>query len=333
MKRPWLYPFTPLYAAVVGWKNKRFDANAEKAARLKWPVISIGSLSAGGAGKSPFVAAMVPLLREMNIVPDILSRGYGRESEEIFRVDPQGLAAQFGDEPLMLARETGAPVYVAAERVRAGRLAEIQLDVWQKRVHLLDDGFQHRQLARNIDIVLLTEEDAKDCVLPAGNLREPLQSLQRADVIVLRAEEAPSLQQTVQRRAKVSAKIWQIRRNLRVAQTSSSPLAFCALARPQQFFSQLAAERIALAKTVSFHDHHAYSASDIAALIKQARAANANGWITTAKDAVKLSPQMLEQLHTVGPVAIADLHVDFIEADSIKRDLASLLATHTGGAR
>lgn len=328
MKRPWLYPLTPLYAAGVAWKNKRFDTDPTKTAHLKWPVISVGSLSAGGAGKSPFVSTLVPLLREMGYVPDILSRGYGRETDETLRVDPQGVAAQFGDEPLMLACATGAPVYVASERVRAGKLAEIQLDAWQKHVHLLDDGFQHRQLARNVDVVLLTEEDANDCRLPAGNLREPLQSLQRADVIVLREEETASLQQLVKQYDKPSLKIWTIRRTLSVANTAEKPMAFCALARPEQFFSQLQAKQITLSGTVSFRDHYAYSESDVTNLVQRARAAGADGWITTAKDAVKLSPAMLEQLSAIGPVAIADLHVEFLDVETAKRDLSSLLAVH-----
>ena len=330
MKRPWLYPLVPLYAAAVGWKNGRFDRASSAASDLKWPVISVGSLSAGGAGKTPLVTALVPLLRDAGFVPDILSRGYGRTTKDTLRVDPQGQAMAFGDEPLMLARVTGAPVYVAAGRVHAGRLAEIQLDAWQEHVHLLDDGFQHRQLARAINVVLFTHEDAYDYLLPAGNLREPLKALKRADVVVVREEEAAELEDVLPRLIEPGTKVWAIRRMLRVPSTSSKPLAFCALARPWQFFAQLRVEGVAVSDTMTFRDHHHYGQRDMEKLVHAAKAAGADGWVTTMKDAVKLPAAMLHQLQETGPVAIADLRTEFVDRDAVTRDLKQMLANWRG---
>ncbi|MBS1815316.1 MAG: tetraacyldisaccharide 4'-kinase [Acidobacteria bacterium] len=326
MKRPWFYPFVPFYAAAAAWKNGRFDRDASAATELKWPVLSVGSLSIGGAGKTPLVTALVPLLRDAGFMPDILSRGYGRTTKETLRVDPQGQAIDFGDEPLMLARTTGAPVYVAAERVRAGRLAEIQLDAWQQHVHLLDDGFQHRQLARALDVVLFTHEDAYDHMLPAGNLREPLQSLRRANVIAVREEEATELEDVLSRLARPGTKVWTIRRTLRVPAASSKPFAFCALARPWHFFAQLRMQNITANHTMTFRDHHHYSQKDIEKLLRIAKSSGANGWITTMKDAVKLPAAMLHQLQQIGPVSVADLRTEFVDREIVIRDLKQMLA-------
>ena len=185
---PLLAPFALVYASLVRARNARFDRLA--AQRLRWPVISIGNLSVGGAGKTPLVICLARLLERDGFHPDVLSRGYGRSSKRIERVDTAGDAEHFGDEPVLIARSAGVPVYVGARRYQAGLLAEAETGGEGHHVHLLDDGFQHRQLARDLDIVVIHRSDLRERLLPAGRLREPLSSVERAGVIVLRQEDA-----------------------------------------------------------------------------------------------------------------------------------------------
>ena len=172
MKRPWLAPFTPLYAAGLALRNLRIANGWEPIRRLRFPVISIGNLSTGGAGKTPLTVVLASALTQRGLNVDVLSRGYGRNNRQPALVDPNGTAEEFGDEPLLIARNTGVPVYVARQRYEAGLLAEAAIaDPEKPAIHLLDDGFQHRQLHRDVDILLLNRQDWDDRLLPAGNLR------------------------------------------------------------------------------------------------------------------------------------------------------------------
>ena len=163
-------------------RNALYDRGVLRARRLDRPVVSVGNISAGGSGKTPFVMLLGELLKARGVKFDVLSRGYGRKSRGVLLVDPAGLPHEFGDEPLLIARRLRVPVIVGEDRYEAGRFAESKFG---SQLHLLDDGFQHRRLARDFDIVLVTPQDATDRLLPAGRLREPLRSLNRADAVVL----------------------------------------------------------------------------------------------------------------------------------------------------
>src|SRR5208283_2359937 len=147
---------------------------------------------------------------------DVLSRGYGRRRSTLpLLVDRDETAEDFGDEPLLIARETGVPVYIAAQRYQAGLLAEAEFErsaVSCTGVHLLDDGFQHRQLARDFDILLLDRADLTDRLLPAGNLREALHAAERAAVIAIPANE-PGVQEEIKSQG-WQASIWRLRRRM-----------------------------------------------------------------------------------------------------------------------
>lgn len=182
-------PLNALFGAGVALRNRFYDSGTLAQRKLQHPVISVGNLSVGGSGKTPFVMLLGRLLQENKYAFDILSRGYRREDAQLRLVDAQGKAAQYGDEPLLLARTLDVPVIVGADRFAAGEYAE-KLFAEAKPahgpwVHLLDDGFQHRALWRDIDIVLVSREDLQGSLMPTGRLREPLSSLLRADVIVL----------------------------------------------------------------------------------------------------------------------------------------------------
>jgi tetraacyldisaccharide 4'-kinase len=175
-------PLTGLYGAVSALRNTLFDRGVLPLRRLEQPVVSVGNLSVGGSGKTPFVIALGELLKARGIRFDVLSRGYGRKTRGVLVVEKNGAAADFGDEPLLIARRLGVPVIVGESRYAAGRIAEQK---FESQLHILDDGFQHRSLARDFDMVLMTERDLDDRLLPSGRLREPLSSLARADAIVL----------------------------------------------------------------------------------------------------------------------------------------------------
>src|SRR6202790_1948882 len=177
-----------IFGAGVWARNTLYDHSIARARKLQGPVVSVGNLSVGGSGKTPFVLLLGELLKACAVPFDILSRGYGRKKHGIARVDPAGSSRAFGDEPLLLARRLGVPVIVGEDRYEAGLFAEKSLG---PQLHLLDDGFQHRGLARDFDIVLVTPEDTRERLLPAGRLREPLRELERADAVVLASGAAP----------------------------------------------------------------------------------------------------------------------------------------------
>lgn len=296
MRRPWLAPLTPLYAAGVALRNASLTQGPVR--RLRWPVVSVGNLSTGGAGKTPLTIELARLLTDNGFHIDVLSRGYGRESASPARVRPEGTAVEFGDEPILIARETGVPVYVAAQRYQAGVLAESEADAARASeqhkfdqsqstlAHILDDGFQHRQLHRDVDILLMNRADWHDSLLPAGNLREALHAATRANILAIPADD-PGLE------AELSAwgwrgPIWRLRRRMEVPKVDGPVVAFCGIARPEQFFAGLEAAGMRVAARMVFRDHHRYSARDVDRLLVEARSAGAAALITTEKDRIRL---------------------------------------------
>ena len=292
-------PLTGLYGAAAALRNTLFDRGVLSSRRLERPVVSVGNLSLGGAGKTPFVIALGELLKARGIRFDVLTRGYGRKTRGVLIVETDGNAADFGDEPLLIARRLGVPVIVGESRYEAGRVAERK---FQPQLHILDDGFQHRSLARDFDIVLTTESDFDDRLLPSGRLREPLSSLQRADAIVLPRDL--SAQEMVIKSSALQGKlIWQMKREIVMPAAFVAPIVFCGIARPQQFFAQVRAAGITPAAEIEFRDHHAYDRSDIARLLAMRGNLGAGGFLTTEKDAVNLG-SLQEDLK---PFAVAAL--------------------------
>ncbi len=332
MSRAGMGPLGAVYGMAVAAKNLAYERKWLEAKRLSRPVISIGNLSVGGSGKTPLTIRLAELLRAEGIEVDVLSRGYGRSGRATEQVDPAGNAVRFGDEPLLIARRTGAPVFVGARRYEAGLLAQAS-PMPQARataplaVHLLDDGFQHRQLARDVDIVLLHRSDFTEKLLPAGRLREPLHALTRATFVVLREEDSelePEL-----RKLGVQAPVWWVQRSLSVpkdlTETTERAVAFCGIARPDEFFSSLEAEDINVELAVAFADHHRYSRGDIDRLVKVAAEVRADAFVTTEKDAVKLDATLLQMLEAAAPIRIAKLEVSLRDEPAVIQQLRAKL--------
>ncbi len=282
-------------------RNALYDRKRLRARRLNGPVVSVGNLSAGGSGKTPFVMLLGELLKSRGVKFDVLSRGYGRESRGVLLLDPGGLPRQFGDEPLLIARRLQVPVIVGEDRYEAGRFAEAKFGA---QFHLLDDGFQHRGLARDFDIVLVTPQDASDRLLPAGRLREPLTALRRADAVVL-ASGASEESFAVQKKM-----VWRVKRAIIAQGIPMRPVVFCGIARPQNFLLQLRAANVEPAAQAFYRDHHAYNEKDVRELLELKQRSEAGGFVTTEKDAVNLGPY----LSALAPMAVVPVRMELVDA-------------------
>ncbi|HVO61576.1 MAG TPA: tetraacyldisaccharide 4'-kinase [Terriglobales bacterium] len=296
-------PLAAIFGATVATRNLLYDRGLLPLRRLAGPVISIGNLSVGGTGKTPFLILLGELLKKRGICFDVLSRGYRRETSGVLEVDAAGSAARFGDEPLLIARKLGVPVVLGEERHEAGVYAERKFG---PQLHLLDDGFQHRSLYRDFDIVLVTADDARDRILPAGRLREPLSALSRADAVVLTAEAtADSFPVT-------GKLVWRVHRGIAPAHVSSRPVAFCGIARPQSFLMQLRTAGIQPAAEATFQDHHRYTEKDMNDLLNLKDRSEADGFVTTEKDAINLG----EHLYRLVSLSVVPVRMDLLDANN-----------------
>ena len=294
--------------------------------------MSVGNLRVGGSGKTPIVAHVARILLEEGYRPSILSRGYGRRS----RIDGVTVVSdgdhvladlsQAGDEPLMLARMLpGVPVVVAANRHAAGLLAERRLGA---TVHLLDDGFQHLQLARTVDLVLLDESDWADRPLPGGTLRESIGSVAAADAILFTSDD-PSAAERMGRA--VGIQTFRVVRSLGTPhKVSSVPVsvppgsrlfAVTGIGRPERFHQDLSATGWQVTGSLAFRDHHRFSRGDVARIEAAAAAAGADVIVTTEKDAVRLEGYGTERV----PVIVVPLAARVEPADAFRSWLIARL--------
>jgi tetraacyldisaccharide 4'-kinase len=307
-------PLSALYSASVGLRNSFYDRGTLRAHRLQGPVVSIGSIAAGGAGKTPFLIMLGELLKQRGIAFDVLSRGYGRKSKGVKLVDPAGSPEEFGDEPLLIARKLAVPVIVGEDRYAAGQFAEAKFG---PQAHLLDDGFQHRQLARDFDIVLITQRDLTDTLLPSGRLREPLSSLTRASALAFMhdasAAQIPGLGDKYR---------WRVLRGIVAPETSDLCFAFCGIARPTNFFTDLGKAGVRVVGTRAFRDHHAYTAADVELLFKLGQEAAATAFITTEKDVVNLGPTV----DRLRPLYVVPVRLEFEPSARDEESPADLIA-------
>ena len=302
--QPWHALGLPLARA---WEaeGRRRQARAGKR-RLDVPVISVGNLTMGGTGKTPCVLHLAELLRTAGHTPAILTRGYGRHALAGDLAVAPGARVnteESGDEPQIFIRSGLAAVGIGADRARA---AALLLERFPADVFLLDDGFQHVRLARDLDIVLI---DALDPfgggeVFPLGRLREPVPSLSRADAIVITRSQfsdlAPAIEHAVHQanprvpifRAGIEAQVW-----VNAVTGVSHPLAqppfataggFCGLGNPQSFRRTLERAGVTPAAWFEFDDHHRYRPRELRSMAHQAGAAGAAALVTTEKDAVNL---------------------------------------------
>ena len=283
------------------WRRAWYARHPEARRRLSSPVISVGNLAAGGSGKTPVVAMLARWLVSRGERPAILTRGYGRRhaadgvlvvSDRDRVIEP---VTRSGDEPQMLARALkGVPVLVSSNRYLAGRLAEGRFDC---TVHLLDDGFQHFMLERDVDLLLVSRDDLEDTVLPGGRLREPLEAARTADALLVPGspedEAAVAARTGVETTFRVvvnfgAARLLEPFGALLPPMSGMRALAVAGIARPQRFFDAARRQGWEVVRELAFRDHHWFSASDLKRMLLTARAANADVILTTEKDAMRL---------------------------------------------
>jgi tetraacyldisaccharide 4'-kinase len=280
-----------LYSRIARARRRFYERRPHLRRRLSAPVISIGNLTVGGSGKTPVAAEVARVLLDMGERPAILSRGYARqivdEGVVIVSDGSSVLAAveRSGDEPQMLARAVPrAAVLVSSSRYAAGRLAESRLGC---TVHVLDDGFQHFELMRDIDLLIAPDPSESTRTLPFGRLREPLDAASAADAMLVETSaDMRSVDVQLSRHVQVSPSFAFFRR-LGGPAPDRPAFAFAGIARPQRFFSDLERAGWTLTGRRSFGDHHHYSTREIEEVTRAAQSSGAGIILTTEKDMVR----------------------------------------------
>ncbi len=275
-----LYPLSLLFAALVALRRRLYRLGLLKAARLPVPVIVVGNLTVGGAGKTPLVLALVAWLRQAGYRPGLISRGYGGAAREPMPVSADSDPALVGDEPVLLARRAACPVWIGRARAEAGRrllARHPQVDVL-----LADDGLQHLALARDMEIVVVDGRRAfgNGRLLPAGPLREPLSRLAGVDAVVVNGGSLPDLPVPTFAMALRGAEFVNLADPARVVDAAHFHgrrlHALAGIGDPARFFERLRELGLDI-EAHAFPDHHPYTAADLPA----------GTLVMTQKDAVK----------------------------------------------
>ena len=327
-----------VYGAAAARRRRWYARDPSRQRRLARPVVSVGNLRVGGSGKTPMVEYIARLLLAHGERPAILTRGYARrQASDGVTVVSDGTAvradlAAAGDEPLMLARALpGVAVLVGADRHLSGCLAERRFGA---TVHILDDGFQHLQLARDVDLLLASEEDVEDRPMPAGRLREGLAAASAADAALVtagydaaaarigRALGIPTVFRVT--RAIGAPRMIAGDRDSVVVPPGARVFVVSGIARPDRFVADVTSAGWDLAGVMEFRDHHPFSERDVARIREAARAAASAIVLTTEKDAVRLTACDLGEL----PIAAVPLVVGVEPADAFRDWLLARLAAH-----
>lgn len=327
-----LPPLSAVYGAVARARLSLYRRGTFRTHSLKRPVISVGNITTGGTGKTPLVEWVVRSLAARGKKVCILTRGYGRSNAERHVLVSDGStvfsnAAEAGDEAFLLATKlTGVAAVISdANRISAGEGAIKHL---RPDCFVLDDGFQHLRLARDLNLVTIdaTNPWGGGSLLPYGRLREPLSGLSRADCIVItRTDQAEDIQPLISELGKRTGgcPVFLSRMNaIRVVSLNGSfatfpgsrrIAAFCAVGNPQSFFKQLRQDGYETVLEKPFLDHHSYTQKEIDSLTKAAKAAGAESLMTTAKDAVKL-----QSLKFAIPCYVVEIEIAIEDEDRLR---------------
>lgn len=339
---PILVPLAWVYGQLTRMRAWCYDIGIFPSHSCGAFVVSIGNLQVGGTGKTPITAFFANRWKE-RVRLGIVSRGYGRTSSGVLRVDPklESAAAQFGDEPTLLAEITKLPVQVGQSRVQAALDLVMSEGI---RLVLMDDGLQHLKLRRSFDIVLVdvTAPDWHWRLLPWGRMREPWSSISRADAVILTKTESVSLERRKEVETQVRGKLDSLGRRqvpiIRMKQqifcdfspdrsATKTTFLVAGIARPEIFFGMVKglSSDIFVSGQKDFVDHHDYSKEDVEEILALAKAGRATSVATTEKDAVKLRPLWRNYQETM-PLVVSKLSVIPVDA-SDEKELERIDAT------
>ena len=343
-----MLPLIKLYQWLLEWRNWMWNRGLFTPRRLSGKVISIGNLTVGGTGKTPLTLYIARFLHQQGFRVAVLSRGYKRERKRDLTVVSDGekilSSPQYaGDEPYLIARNLPAvAVVVHSDRYRAGQWAEERL---MTEMHLLDDGFQHRRLWRDVDLLLLdgNESQPELYLFPRGRLREPLKGIKRADIIVITQYApggSPSLMLEAVKRYNPTAPLFYSQRRLEglfwvkgdreVKETplrSGKVVSLCAIAQPLYFEEDLRQLQLEVVYHFRFRDHHWYNQKEVNAVISTARRLKGEAVVTTEKDALRLSHLELGNL----PFLYLKIGVEVREEEEFQQTLMSKLRLNPEG--
>ena len=305
---PALAPLSWIFGCVVTVRNFLFDRTLIRAEQVNAPVISVGNISAGGSGKTPVVESIAKTLSEKGILAGIISRGYKRKTRGMVEVSDgkmlKTLAIDSGDEPYQLATHLPKTVIIVDEqRVRGARYA---VDSLRVKAVLLDDGFQHRAIHRDLDIVVIDASRSPFMMqmLPAGYRRDTYSSLKRADAVLLtKVNQTATIKEIEEEiRKYTDAKIFTSTFTVaafRRAKTKFSvnlesvkgkkAVAFCGIGEPESLRTSLEAIGIHVVLLMAFQDHHSFTKADLSHIAREQEKLSAEYIVTTEKDMARLS--------------------------------------------
>ena len=336
-----LEPMSVAYGTAVAIRNSLYEWGKLKTYRPPCPTICVGNITTGGSGKTPAVILVCRLLRQMGKQVVVLSRGYGRSERsmqvlapgELTSLDPKEALRRFGDEVLTVAAHLeDVPIIAAADRAGAAKHACESL---ASDVLVMDDGFGHLRLERDLDILMFDAKYpfANRRLLPRGMLREPLWAIQRAKVAIIsradqcKPDELAATEEALRRYNPDITVLHSIHCPAGLRRISDSEafdlehlkgksvLAFCGIARPKSFFSTLSTLGASVT-SVSFPDHHAYTREDIANLLSQRQSGGFDLLVTTDKDAPRLAGLSDEEARQV---LVLRVEMALIGQDDVKK--------------
>src|SRR2546421_3216710 len=348
-----LAPLGALYSAVTAARRALYKTGALKVHKINAPVISIGNITTGGTGKTPLVEWVARAVAREGRRVSILTRGYARKDarERVVVSDGEHIfanALEGGDEPRLLAEALRgvASIISDADRASAARYA---IENFKSDVFILDDGFQHLRIARDLDIVTVdaTNPWGGGRLLPMGRLREPLRELRRANLIILtrseQAQDVDSLRKQTERlsggrpiilsrtRTRLlrpldttperSTTESSTHRSSLITHRSPSFAAFCAIGNPSAFFKHIQSNGYTLKLTRSFPDHHVYTQRDVDEIVSEAKQAGAEALMTTVKDAVKLHSLRFDL-----PCYVLEIELEFDDEEKLTAMIREAIA-------
>jgi tetraacyldisaccharide 4'-kinase len=277
-----LWPLSQFYGLIALVRRALYRHRILRSERFPIPVVVVGNVIAGGAGKTPLVIALVRHLQAQHVAVGVVSRGYGRSSTDCIEVLSTSPPVQTGDEPALIQRVTGAPVFVARRRAEA--LRALLAAYPATSVVLCDDGLQHYALQRDIEIAVFDDRGTGNgWLLPAGPLREPWPGRRQSGLdLVLHTGQKPAFEGFISIRQLADEARSPDGRQVALSSLRGQPLtALAGIANPQAFFGMLSDRGLTLEATIALPDHHPFSAADLAGL--QGRTV-----LCTEKDAIKL---------------------------------------------